>query len=194
MTASPPVSVREISHGKRIIRLITHAIWILAFPIFGALGLLGREILVSQGVSVVQWAEAKQLFIPYALFHIVPVLVYSLLIRRAFFQAIDDETTNFSAYLLRVVDPSVEIGKSSGFTKLVYAVVGSCVCVLLLQSISVLLGTLATGPGGFAELVAMTLGMFPLTLGYLLIITLVAAGVGGLLGTWIFHFNRSHIT
>jgi hypothetical protein len=55
---------------------------------------------------------------------------------------------------------------------LVYAVFGSCVCVLLLQSIIVLLGALATGAGGFAALVIMRLAMFPLTLGYLLVISL----------------------
>ena len=191
---SHAASVREITRSKRIIRLITHAMWIMAFPIFGVLGVLGREILISQGVPVVQWAEAKQLFIPFALFHLVPVLLYSFLIRRACFQSFDDELTKFSAYLLRVVDPSVDIKKSGDFTKMVYAVFGSCVCVLLLQSISLFVGTLATGPGGFAEVVIMTLAMFPLTLGYLLVISLVAAGVGGLVGSWFFRFRHPHST
>lgn len=190
MTNGAERSDRDLAHRARWIRVLTFGVLILSVPLFAGLGLLGRQTLVRSGVEVVPWAQASPLFIMFALFHMVPVLLYTSLIRRACLQAFRDELTPLSAYLLRQVDPTIDPREAGQFRRLLFAVTGSCLCLLLVVSMSLFGGVVAIGPGGFAELVFMTLLMFPLTLGYLFLLSLVAAGFGGLVGSWIYRLGQ----
>ncbi len=185
-------SARCVAHRKRRVRVITHSLWIFCLPIFASIGFVGRELLVSQGVAVLAISEAKRLFIPYMLFHELAAFICSFCIRSACFKAFDGEDTRFSAYILRVIDPNIDAALGKDFPRLEYSIVGACTFVAFLISGSLLGGALATGPGGFAEVVIMEIAMFPLTLGYLLVLSLLAAAIGGLIGSSVYT-AKSHM-
>jgi len=158
---------------------------------FAGLGVLSREILVARNIAVVPWSRGIALFVPFALAHEIPILLYTALLRRACLQAFRGKTTGFSRYLLSVVATSVSVEKAEEFPKLLYAVLGSCLALLLASGASLLGSVLYTGPGGFAEVVVMMLAMLPLTLGYASVFGLVSAAIGGALGVWIYNVRHT---
>lgn len=171
---------------KRAIRWVTHATWIAGFLTIIGIGFVGRAILVSRGVAVLAWPDAIALFVPFALFHEIPILVFSIMLRRACFQAFDGSASGVSNYLLAVIAPSVSAEKAQEFPELLHAVVGSCVGLVFVVGAGLLGAVLYSGPGGFAEVVVMILAMFPLTMAYELVLGLVGAAIGGLLGGWVY--------
>lgn len=167
---------------ERRIRYVTHGAWMVAVPILAAAGVAGRQILKADGVPVLSWRDGMALFVPLALFHLLPVLIYTAMIRRACLRAFRGEGRGISRYLLAVIAGSVSAEREEEFPDLLYAVTGACVALVAFAGVSVFGAVLYSGPGGLAEVVMMTLGMLPLTLGYVMLLGLVSLGAGGLLG------------
>ena len=173
MTSERPEGEASIRRRKRRVRVITHAAWLVSLPLFVGLGYFGRELLLSRGVSVLSLADAERLFVPYALFHVAGVWICTFVLRRACITALDGRETRLSSYLLAVINPLVDPASEKDFPELLASLMGAVLGVLLVFSGALWVGVLATGPGGFAEVVTMELAMFPLTLGFLLLLLLL---------------------
>lgn len=180
----------DMASRKRRITWVTHSVWLVCFPIFGAIGVLARERLLSHGVPLLEWSDARALFIPFALLHLVPVLIVQFLIRKAVLMAFDGKASGFWGYLVRVIDPSVDAREPDDFPHLLSATIGACLGLLFMVSRSLYAGAMSIGPGGFTEVVLMSLAMFPLTIGYLLLLGFLAAAIGAFIGGWVYTLRK----
>ena len=127
-----------------------------------AVGIAARYRLEQMGVPVVSWSRGVQLMIPLALFFAVP------------FGAL--------AYFLHRVLSRQDAGDPAQVRKSRYMAVGSILGTLVAAGWQMWGMLLYHGPGGMAEVVTMTLMMFPFTLPVLLIYCVVGAALGGMAG------------
>lgn len=176
----------DIAARTRVIGRIANLTWIASLAIFAGIGALGRASLEAQGVAVLSWSRAISYFVPFALLHEVPVLLFALIVYRTCRQAFHGAASPRSGYFLAVIAPSVRPGDAKDFPRLVHAVIGASVGVVGTMSFFLVGPVLHTGPGGFGEAAIMLVAMAPLVLAYYAFFALIAAAVGGLVGTFVY--------
>lgn len=177
----------DLDGAKRAIRWITYATPLLGLVLIIATGVVARSLLSSQGLPVVSWSDSVKLFIPLALFHQITIVVYSIVLRRACIETLDMRPTWLSGHVFALTTAFVDPRNPRDYPKLVYAVTGSSVGFVLLVS-AILLASLLGQIGhisteGLANLVFMTWFIFPVTMGYEVVGGLLAASLGGLIGS-----------
>lgn len=149
-------------------RYLPHAIWISGFVLSALTGVIVRQSLAAQGIPVVSWGEGISLMIPFALWAEIPFGVLALI----------------AVWLLRrrqCEDPA-------SLPKWIY-MIGGALAGLLAAQAQMLYGMMSYhGPGGFIEVVFLTIGLpfvtVPMMLGIGAIGVFVGAVVG--FGIWIF--------
>lgn len=182
----PPWAARNL----RGVRLIAHLTWLGGLGAIYATGGLVWITLQSAGVSMVSWSRGVSLFIPVALFHAVPLILLALVEISACKAAIRGRKSKWREYVLAVLVPAVSVAEPKDAGRLWAALSGAGLLSVVWVCYS--LFTLASyqGPGGFAEAVIMTLALFPLTLGALMLHVALAAAIGGALGSGIYVLVR----
>lgn len=166
----------------RWIRILAHGTWMFGIVWVAILGIAVWNYLEIQGVDLMPLSSAIKLYIPLGLLSLAPLVILAYLLIRSVKQSFVGTAGSLSRYFLAVVATSVTIQNPADFPRLIATSLGACVAAYV--PITLMLVSMAsyTGPGGFAEAVIMTLVMWPIMIGYLLLQTLIAAAIGG----WVF--------
>lgn len=137
-------------------------IWIGGLVLTPLVGLVARQTLAARGIAVVDLPRGAALVLPMTLFFEVPFVALALIVRRQLLRTAAQDPDALPRWLCIC---------SGAFAGLV-AAIGYFQFDMFLYS----------GPGGFAEVVGMTLVLWMITLPSFLAIGAVGAGVGAVLG------------
>lgn len=144
------------------------------------LGIAARMILQARGIDVVDWSRGIQLFVPFAIWAMVPYVILGWLAPKAAHRLIDRPMTT-PAVFGKAVSDRIEGRQALGPADRVPVLVGGFLGFALMHAWRVLGLLTYSGPGGFAEAVIMVIVMSPLTVPLL---TLWCA-LGALGGAWL---------
>ena len=176
----------DIAARARVIFWIANLTWIGGLVVFAAIGLIGRQVLVGQGVAVLSWQKSLAYFVPFALLHDAPVALYAFVLYRGCLRGLRGQPAGASRYLLKAIAPPFDPARAEDFAGLIHAVTGSCLAVVGIMGYSLFGSVLYTGPGGFGEAATMILVMSPLVFAHFAVVCLIAAIIGGILGSLVY--------
>lgn len=163
----------------RWIRVLALVTWVFGVVWIAFLGLAVRNSLEMQGVALMPLSSAVKLFIPLGLLTLTPLGTFAVLLIHSVQQSFAGTAGRVSRYFLAVIATRVDIKDPKDFPRLLASALGASIGTYV--PITLLLTGIAsyTGPGGFAEAALLVLFIWPLTLGYLFLQTLLAAAIGG---------------
>ncbi|WP_127904089.1 hypothetical protein [Solirhodobacter olei] len=145
--------------GRSSARVLIHAIWISGLALPALMGVVARETLRAQNVSVVTLPDGLALILPLSVWFEIPFLVLALITRWLLARTIQRRPQRFSFWLTALIGAFLAMAAFDGY---------SLFNMLMYQ-----------GPGGLAEAVSMTLALWMLTVPFLLIQSGGAALAGG---------------
>lgn len=146
-------------------RLLVHAIWLGGIILTIALGAAAREVLKAQGVSVVSVEEGLKLLLPYALWADAPFIALALLVRWRLRKTLAEYPDDFG--------------------RMMHMAFGSFVGTAVVHGMMQFQSMTYSGPGGFAEVVAMAIVLSIMTIPAMILTCSVGAAIGGLLGALV---------
>ncbi|MBT8409762.1 MAG: hypothetical protein KJN93_09065 [Alphaproteobacteria bacterium] len=132
----------------------------LLLPVFA--GVIARSVLQVRGVSVVSWTEGAALLVPLAIWAAIPFAALAFVLRRMLRDVAAKRPELMPAWISTAIGAALGLVAFQGYT--------------LFDMMTY------SGPGGFAEVVSMTLVLWMLTVPFALAMGAIAAGVGGVLG------------
>lgn len=151
-------------------RLLVSTIVIGGLLLTVAVGIIARITLEARGVSVVSWSRGIQLMIPLAIFFEIPFVVLAIYVHRKLKSALAENPEQLSMRL--------------------HMYVGAFLGLFVYQGFSLFGLTTYSGPGGFANAVILMLGMWMITVPYMLALGGGASVVGGFFG-WLLWRKRT---
>ncbi|MCA0044470.1 hypothetical protein [Celeribacter litoreus] len=143
-------------------RLIVNGIWISGFLITAIVGVVAREVLISQGRGVVTIERGIELLIPFAIWSNIPFFPLALIVRWRLKKTL---ATRPKDYL-----------------RIVYIALGAWAGAAIVHGLSLYGSMTYSGPGGFAEVVSMMIVLSIITVPAMILYYGGGAVVGALVG------------
>lgn len=153
---------------------------------FALMGLAAHANLRDRGIAVIPLERGAHLLLPLALIFEIPVLVVAVMNLRTLNVIGAGKIGRFMRLHLALTALTTE---TDDIARIRAGQTGAALGTIVAMGATLWAGLTYVGPGGFAEVVAMSLTMAPLLFGGLLLQAAIGAFIGGLLGvlvlTWL---------
>lgn len=157
------------------------------FLAFALLGMAARDVLIQRGIAVMSLERGARLLLPLALVFEIPVLVVAVMNLRTMRRIGTGAIRGLLRLHLLLTALTVE---TDDLARIRAGQAGAALGTIVAMGRVLWGGLTYAGPGGFAEVVAMSLVMAPLVAASLLFSGAVGAFFGGMVGTLLLQVLR----